>query len=168
MPESIYTISQASELVGRPSYVLRYWEEELTLPIGRNEMGHRYYTENDIQLFLNIKELQKKGLQLRAIKDLVPKFYEQEAQTEYIDDKQEDLSGELEEYKMKEFQTILEKLITQGVKDRQAMERESRVRNLDETIRLRQQSRRQAAATTETAGGRKKAKRSKRHNKRKK
>lgn len=168
MPESIYTISQASELVGRPSYVLRYWEEELTLPIGRNEMGHRYYTENDIQLFLNIKELQKKGLQLRAIKDLVPKFYEQQTQAEYIDEKQENASEELEEYKMKEFQAILEKLITQGVKDRQALARESRIRNLDETIRLRQKTHRQAAAAAEAPKETKNPKRSKRQNKRKK
>ncbi len=33
------------------SYVLRYWEDELDLHIGRNELGHRYYTGEDIQLF---------------------------------------------------------------------------------------------------------------------
>ena len=37
-------------------------------------MGHRYYTAYDIQLFLNIKELKNRGLQLRAIKELIPKI----------------------------------------------------------------------------------------------
>ena len=66
--ETRYTVRQAVEMTGVKSYVLRYWEEELELQIHRNELGHRYYTGYDIQLFLNIKELKKRGLQLRAIK----------------------------------------------------------------------------------------------------
>ena len=34
-----YMISEAAKHVGVESHVLRYWEEELDLPIGRNEMG---------------------------------------------------------------------------------------------------------------------------------
>ena len=55
--ETRYTVRQAVEMTGVKSYVLRYWEEELELQIHRNELGHRYYTGYDIQLFLNIKEL---------------------------------------------------------------------------------------------------------------
>jgi DNA-binding transcriptional MerR regulator len=69
-----YTVRQAIELVGVKAYVLRYWEEELQLEIHRNEMGHRYYTGYDIQLFMNIKELKKRGLQLRAIRNLIPQM----------------------------------------------------------------------------------------------
>ena len=69
MNETRYLISEAAKITQVEAHVLRYWEEELELPIGRNEMGHRYYTEKDIQTFLNIKELKKKGLQLRAIKE---------------------------------------------------------------------------------------------------
>lgn len=69
--ETRYTVRQAVEMTGVKSYVLRYWEEELELQIHRNELGHRYYTGYDIQLFLNIKELKKRGLQLRAIKNLI-------------------------------------------------------------------------------------------------
>ena len=47
---------------------MRYWEDELGLPIKRNELGHRYYTEDDIKRFQNIKELKEQGLQLKAIK----------------------------------------------------------------------------------------------------
>ena len=34
-----YMISEAAKHVGVESHVLRYWEEELDLPIGRTEMG---------------------------------------------------------------------------------------------------------------------------------
>lgn len=42
----------------------------LELPIQRTELGHRYYTEEDIQTFQNIKELKERGFQLKAIKVL--------------------------------------------------------------------------------------------------
>ena len=72
--ETRYTVRQAVQMTGVKSYVLRYWEEELELQIHRNELGHRYYTGYDIQLFMNIKELKKRGLQLRAIKNLIPQI----------------------------------------------------------------------------------------------
>lgn len=50
------------------SHVLRYWEEELCLPIQRNELGHRFYTLEDVERFRKIKNLKERGLQLRAIK----------------------------------------------------------------------------------------------------
>ena len=71
MEETIYSVSQAVKFLEVQSHVLRYWEEELELPIARNKMGHRYYTRQDIQTFQDIKELKKKGLQLRAIKEIV-------------------------------------------------------------------------------------------------
>ena len=59
--------------------VLRYWEEELELPIQRTELGHRYYTEEDIQTFQNIKELKERGFQLKAIKVLLPELKKRKA-----------------------------------------------------------------------------------------
>lgn len=70
--EKRYTVRQAVTMTGVKSYVMRYWEEELDLHIGRNELGHRYYTPYDIQLFLKINELKSRGLQLKAIKALIP------------------------------------------------------------------------------------------------
>ncbi len=49
--EKIYLISEASRKVEVESHVLRYWEDELKLPVKRNELGHRYYTEGDIKEF---------------------------------------------------------------------------------------------------------------------
>lgn len=66
-----YMISDAAGLVNVEAHVLRYWEEELELTIPRNEMGHRYYTKENIQQFLKIKELKEQGYQLKAIKMVI-------------------------------------------------------------------------------------------------
>ena len=66
-----YMISDAAGLVNVEAHVLRYWEEELELDIPRNEMGHRYYTKENIQQFLKIKDLKEQGYQLKAIKMVV-------------------------------------------------------------------------------------------------
>lgn len=65
---SVLLISDAAKRVKVEAHVLRYWEEELKLPIKRNELGHRYYTEEDVERFCEIKEMKEKGLQLRAIR----------------------------------------------------------------------------------------------------
>ena len=44
---NVYLISDAARKVNVEAHVLRYWEEELELPINRNEMGHRFYTEQE-------------------------------------------------------------------------------------------------------------------------
>lgn len=61
-------ISDAAKAVQVESHVLRYWEEELHLPIRRNELGHRYYTQEDVERFKHIKSMKERGLQLKAIK----------------------------------------------------------------------------------------------------
>lgn len=69
--EKIYMISDAAKQVQVEAHVLRYWEEELEMPAKRNEMGHRYYTEEDIKQFQKIKELKEQGLQLKAIRHIL-------------------------------------------------------------------------------------------------
>lgn len=66
-----YMISDAANIVNVESHVLRYWEDELALSIPRNEMGHRYYTKENIQEFQRIKELKEQGYQLKAIRMIV-------------------------------------------------------------------------------------------------
>lgn len=165
MEEERYTVSQVESLTGIKGHVLRYWEEELELVIGRNAMGHRCYTRYDVQMFLNIKELKSRGLQLRAIKELFPrisrrgpgasanriKLLETEKGTGESGqtDEQEEPQTEEDQYaqRMQEFQQILERLICQTLKERNHEER--RCRSLDEAIRMHQQTRREAAATYE-------------------
>ena len=159
--ETRYTVAQAAEMVGVKSYVLRYWEDELELRIGRNELGHRYYTGYDIQLFLNIKELKNRGLQLRAIKDVIPKIAQTvpgstESKVKLLEGEKEELFEETEDEKILEFQQILERLITQEL--RLKNEEEARCRSLDAAIRRQQMARKEAAAA-----GEKKQKQRKRH-----
>lgn len=73
MAEIHYLISDASKKVDVEAHVLRYWEEELELPIPRNDMGHRYYTDFHIRLFKQVKMLKEKGYQLKAIKAALAK-----------------------------------------------------------------------------------------------
>lgn len=70
--EKEYMISDASKMLEVENHVLRYWEEELELPIPRNELGHRYYRESEIKLLRSVKDLKEQGFQLKAIKKLLP------------------------------------------------------------------------------------------------
>lgn len=69
-----YLISEAARLTDVEAHVLRYWEEELELEIPRNELGHRYYTEEHIAIFNHIKEMKVQGFQLRAIRESLGAF----------------------------------------------------------------------------------------------
>lgn len=66
-----YMISDAATMAGVESHVLRYWEDELDLTIPRNEMGHRYYTRENILEFQKIKSLKEQGYQLKAIRTIL-------------------------------------------------------------------------------------------------
>lgn len=66
-----YQISEASRLLAVEAHVLRYWEEELGMIIPRNEMGHRYYTEEHLRIFSQIKDMKERGYQLRAIRAIL-------------------------------------------------------------------------------------------------
>lgn len=178
--EKCYTVAETVKMTGVKSYVLRYWEDELDLHIGRNELGHRYYTGDDIQLFLNIKELKNRGLQLRAIHDLLPKIARRDmpgSQDEETVSKIRLLEGSLpeekegpedeifkeelresvrdvqEDTKILEFQEIMERLITQELHAKQ--EGEDRWRLLDEAIRRQQSARKEAAAVLDKKGKKK-------------
>ena len=54
--------------------MLRYWEEELGLPIMRNDQGYRCYTNAQLLMFQRIKILRDAGYQLKAIKLVVPRL----------------------------------------------------------------------------------------------
>lgn len=84
MDEMRYTISDAAKMVKVESHVLRYWEDELALEIPRNEMGHRYYTQREIDIFCQIRALKDRGLQLKAIKDVLEIMSGQKRETNII------------------------------------------------------------------------------------
>lgn len=66
------SIREAAQKMKVETHVLRFWEEELGLLIPRNEMGHRYYGENELLLLKDVQKLKEKGFSLRAVKILLP------------------------------------------------------------------------------------------------
>lgn len=67
-----YSIKDAAHRINVESHVLRYWEEELSLDIPRNELGHRYYGDEQMKQLKGIQMLKEKNFTLRAIKVLLP------------------------------------------------------------------------------------------------
>ena len=169
-----YTISEAAKKLHVGSHVLRFWEEELHLNIPRNEMGHRVYSEKQLEQIINMK---KDGFSLKDIEHkLSPKS-----------------SGQVIPYpvseseispndKMIQFKTILSRIVSDAIREnsdsltsdiadtvsvqvnkeldylfREKEESdEKRFRELDETIRSYQKARQEIAATQITANKTKK------------
>ena len=63
-----YTITEAADILNLRTHTLRYWEEELELEIPRNEMGHRVYYDEQLEVFHDIRRLKEQGYQLTAIR----------------------------------------------------------------------------------------------------
>ena len=107
-----YMISDAADMVHVETHVLRYWEEELGLSIPRNEMGHRYYTRENIKEFQQIKELKEQGYQLRAIRMILHNGKiepMEETKDWYVNTMDDDASG------------VLKSSATQNISVRQGM-----------------------------------------------
>ena len=98
MGEVRYMISEAAKKLQVESHVLRYWEDELGLEIGRTDMGHRYYTEDDIQLFLCIQKLKNEGMLLRDLKFMIPELTaaRKRLNAARTEDAEEDVAGGVE------------------------------------------------------------------------
>ena len=98
MGEVRYMISEAAKKLQVESHVLRYWEDELGLEIGRTDMGHRCYTEDDIQLFLCIQKLTNEGMLLRDLKFMIPELTaaRKRLNAARTEDAEEDVAGGVE------------------------------------------------------------------------
>lgn len=96
MEEIRYMISEASKLIEVEAHVLRYWEDEMDISISRNEMGHRYYNEEDIKLLNTIKRLKEQGFQLKALKMILPNIHKFDTiDPEVMDIIKEELNGKV-------------------------------------------------------------------------
>ena len=154
MGEVRYMISEASKRVNVETHVLRHWEEELGLKIGRTEMGHRYYTEEDVRLFNCIKELKEQGMLLKELKDLIPDMLRAKARANERKINKEKHISELQ-LALLENNQILEESITQSVIremgylfQAQDLQEEERYKKLDYLIRQQQSYRKEYARST--------------------
>ena len=139
MKEEYYMIKEAAAKVGVESPVLRYWEEELKMEIHRNEMGHRYYTEKDIEILSKVRDLKNKGLQLKAIRNYLEMRKKQIAREEKnnqkslvrAEEKETDIAGKSDtaaivpvkrnnlsnEEKMEQFQQIMNRILSTAIQE---------------------------------------------------
>lgn len=154
MGEVHYMISEAAKRVNMETHVLRHWEEELGLAIGRTEMGHRYYTEEDIRLFNCIKELKEQGMLLKELKDLIPDMLEARAKKKKLETQEKEPLSELQQALLENNQ-VLQDAITQSVIKEmgylfqaQEMQEEERYKRLDCLIRQQQTYRKEYARST--------------------
>lgn len=71
--KSYYSIGEVSRISGIPAYLLRYWEDYFSeLVPARDTRGNRRYTNRDIAMVLNIKELvYEKGYKLNKASQMV-------------------------------------------------------------------------------------------------
>lgn len=153
MGEVHYMISEAAKRVNMETHVLRHWEEELGLSIGRTEMGHRYYTEEDVQLFHCIKELKEQGMLLKELKILVPEILKTKAKMKEKKIQREE-SSELQLAFLENNKVLTDQITSAVVKEItflfQANERqeEERYKKLDCLIRQQQNYRKEHARAT--------------------
>ena len=172
MDNKRYIISEAAAKTGLEPHVLRYWEEELGIEIERNELGHRYYSAEQLELLSRVKEMKKRGFQLKAIKSellgsnelMVPEVTSVERVTQVSS-----------EDKLEQFRAIIGGIVTQALRENNIVlggeisdtvstkvlkemdylmrmreeAEEERYKKLDETIRSCQRSNKEAAAMKE-------------------
>uniref|UniRef100_UPI004057034F helix-turn-helix domain-containing protein n=1 Tax=Acetatifactor sp. TaxID=1872090 RepID=UPI004057034F len=151
-------ISDAAKEVNVENHVLRYWEEELHLPIKRNELGHRYYTEEDVERFKQIKSMKERGLQLKAIKMILKNGNIEQVQDMPIQDmpiqivenqimeKHEgkaELIPEKQEEKSRRLQWLLQQLIRETLEENNQLLcreiKESVIKELDYQFRIQEE-----------------------------
>jgi len=159
--KNVFTIKDAAAQVQVESHVLRYWEEELGLVIGRNEQGHRCYTKEDVELLCKIRSWKGQGLQLKAIRLMlsedgklaVPQEVVRQAQSmvesrvlaiRKKEEAKEELVLEEGTNKAARLQLFLENLVSRAVQENSEKimkELEGQFRQMEENAQAREQRR---------------------------
>lgn len=90
-----YSISEVSKITEVEQYVLRYWETEFEqLNPQKNRAGNRIYTNKDIRLILEIKELlREKRYTIEGAKHILENYSEDESKENKTDG--EDIQKEI-------------------------------------------------------------------------
>lgn len=146
MAEVRYIISDASKQLDVEPHVLRYWEEELELNIPRNELGHRYFRAEDLNILKSVKKLKEQGLQLKAIKMLLPGILEEDK----LYEEEETPNKELQEIskavpmevsqsgssKVQQFQEFLQSVLEDTLKENNQILKEQLTKEVSSEVRF--------------------------------
>lgn len=123
------SIKEAAIRLKVEPHVLRYWEDELGLEIKRNNMGHRYYTEQDIRMFREIQKLKQNGLSLKDIKAGIDKRRKDEPAKGEVeskpvnetadrsDDNSRDKDIKVVDFKLVQVQAAMNKIVANALRE---------------------------------------------------
>lgn len=124
MDKTHYIISDAAKELQVEPHVLRYWEDELSLHIPRNKMGHRIYGPKELELFRQVMLWKSEGLSLKEIQLKCP--HEEGAQDPVHDHQvipypagRSDAATlqVQEEDRMNQFKKILGRIVSDAIRD---------------------------------------------------
>ncbi len=73
MGEKIYTIKDLSKITEIKITTIRKYEVDFDLKIPRNEMGHRVYSESEVQIYRKIKAMKERGAGTELIREIIVK-----------------------------------------------------------------------------------------------
>lgn len=123
MDKTHYTISDAAKELHVEPHVLRYWEEELSLPIPRNKMGHRLYGPKEMEQFRQIMLWKDEGLTLKEIEVKCPHKDPDRSIPDHqvipypADRTALEAAPAQEDEKMKQFKIILGRIVSDAIRD---------------------------------------------------
>lgn len=69
--KKVYSIGEVSHIFNRSDATLRKYEKDYNLKIPRDELGHRFYTSKEIDVFKQILNLKKEGANIHVIRKLL-------------------------------------------------------------------------------------------------
>lgn len=73
----LYTIGDASRVLGMPASTIRFYDKNGLLPhMGRTESGIRMFTEDDLEWVRFIERLKTSGMPLKEIKRYIDLYLE--------------------------------------------------------------------------------------------
>lgn len=71
--EGIYTVKDMAKMLSISIGAVRKWEDDYNLKIPRNEMGHRFYTTKELEIFQRIIKLKNEGANIHLIRKVLAK-----------------------------------------------------------------------------------------------
>lgn len=104
------TINEMAERLGVNPQTLRKWEKDYGLKIPRNEKGHRFYTEKEVELLESIQHWKGKGASTKAILNYLGRtdeFKEQKEQALELITMDKLTGAELKELMAKQFVELM-------------------------------------------------------------
>ncbi|MBU3173399.1 helix-turn-helix domain-containing protein [Clostridium estertheticum] len=133
--DEFYTIGQVYELTGIEISQLRYIEKMVGLQIKRNVAGERIYTQANLETFKFISELKDKGLNYKAIKNVL------EHKGEILSDDEKKKATEsliIPDAKLQKFMEMIKTTIDKSIDAKVSLKIESIVNSVDILVKQNQ------------------------------